>query len=83
MQRNSFTEKQYEIRQSEENGRKKMPDTEMNIVFVTDDLFIKPTDIAMDSPISCNHDEQLHFYILTESASRNTKNSKHILNTIL
>lgn len=62
---------------------KKMPDTEMNIVFVTDDLFIKPTDMAMDSPISCNHDEQLHFYILTESASRNTKNSKHILNTIL
>lgn len=55
-----------------------MSDTEMNIVFATDDYFIKPTALAIDSLISCNHDEQFHFYILTESI-----NIKNILNAML
>lgn len=61
----------------------------MNIIFATDDRFIRPTALAMDSLITCNPHEKFHFYVLTETLEQKNKEilqqilQQHSMNTCL
>ena len=52
----------------------------MNICFATDDNYVRPTAIAMMTVILSNKDEEICFYILSQSLQE--KNKKILENTV-